>query len=179
MPPRIANLPLVRLTMTLLCVTGLSFRVLAQAPSEYEVKAAMVYNLTKYVTWPSPWPFQNASICVLGRDPFGATLDKAVAGRSIGNMPILIRRLSDSQELNSCAVLFISASEQPRIREILRRVETTPVLTVGDMKNFAASGGGVGLVQERNRIGLEVNLGATNKAGVRVSARLLKLAKVY
>jgi YfiR/HmsC-like len=153
----------------------------AQAFNEYQVKAAFLYTFAKFVEWP-PHAFHNPSaavaICVLGEDPFGAFLDDAVKGKTVGDRPLAILRMADLPAGNDCKILFISSSERRRMPAVLASVATAGLLTVGDTAEFATQGGVIGLQLDGERIRLKVNLSAADKAKVRISSRLLSLATI-
>lgn len=153
----------------------------AQIPkaTEYEVKAAYLYSFGKFVNWPS-----NASaggpddfvICVLGQDPFGANLQTIVAGEKIGGKPVTAKRISTKEDGSHCRIIFISASEQPRLKQILTDFTPSNVLTVSDMPDFTARGGMIQFVMRDNKVRFEVNLTAAERAGINLSSELLKVA---
>jgi hypothetical protein len=93
-----------------------------QAPTEYQVKAAFLFNFARFVEWP-PRAFTSATeplgVCVLGEDPFGEALNRVVAGKMLGDRTLMVRRAKKLQELGGCEILFISASERARLPEIL------------------------------------------------------------
>jgi hypothetical protein len=144
-------------------------------PSEYEVKAAFLTRFVKYVEWPvkSNGPFQ---ICVLGKDPFGAELDKATADEKVDGQPIIARRIASLGEISGCHILFISASESRQLKVILPMLEKSALLTVSDVPDFSRRGGMIQFVPAGSHIGFEVNRGASKSAGLSVSSQLLKLA---
>jgi hypothetical protein len=147
-------------------------------PSEYEVKAAYLYNFGKFLSWPaqsdsSDKPFQ---ICVLGEDPFGPTLDAILAGEKIGGDVVIARRIRSAQEAASCRILFISASEISRIKIVLETLRAMPVLTVSDMPDFLQYGGMIRFVLDGDRVRFEVSLVAAEKAHLGMSSQLLKVA---
>jgi len=84
--------------------------------------------------------------------------------------------IADVEDAAACHILFVSASEKDRLAEILNAVETLPILTVADMGEFASSGGIVALKEVKDRSRLEINVGAADKAGVKLSSKLLRLA---
>jgi hypothetical protein len=153
----------------------------AQQPkaSAYEVKAVYLYNFGKFVEWPAKVraghnePF---TICVLGKDPFGASLDSTIAGEAIDGRSILAKRISKPQEGLNCRVLFISSSEEAQLKEILATLETTSVLTVSDISQFTRRGGMIQFVDDANRVRFEVNLTVVERAGLTLSSQLLKVA---
>ena len=52
-------------------------RAAQDSPSEYQLKAAFVYNFAKFVDWPPKvysGPQSPFSICILGTDPFGSVI---------------------------------------------------------------------------------------------------------
>src|SRR6202030_4634936 len=89
-------------------------------PSEYEVKAAYLYDFGKFVAWPSKVTAAgDFPICVLGADPFGATFDATIAGETINSKKVVVNRIAKPQEAMSCRILFISASAESQLKDIL------------------------------------------------------------
>ncbi len=149
------------------------------AHTEYEVKAAYLYNFGSFVEWPAQFTVVKRdffTICVLGQDPFGRTLDATFAGESIAGKNVVAKRISKPQEAMDCQILFISSSEEHGLKEIVAALAKTSVLTVSDMSQFARRGGMVQFVLEGTKVRFEVNLTAAEHAGLRLSAQLLKLA---
>ena len=147
-------------------------------PTEYEVKAAYLYNFGKFVEWPAKVTAASDffSICVLGEDPFGSTFDATIAGESINGKKVVVRRITKPQDAVSCRILFISSSEEGRLQEILAMLGNTSVLTVSDLSQFTRRGGMIRFVMEANRVRFEVNLTTAEHAGLTLSSQLLKVA---
>jgi hypothetical protein len=146
-------------------------------PEEYQVKAVYLYNFGRFVEWPANLPPQETfDICVMGRDPFGSFLDATLAGESINSRKLAAKRIGSGRDAANCKILFISASENGRIKDILAAVEKTAVLTVSDMPGFTSNGGMIQFVLRDNKVRFEVNLTATDKAGLTLSSQLLKVA---
>jgi hypothetical protein len=148
------------------------------SPTEYEVKAAYLYNFGKFVEWPAKVNAASEffSICVLGEDPFGATFDATIAGESINGKKVVVKRIARPQDAVSCRILFISSSEEGRLQEILATLDNTSVLTVSDLSQFIRRGGMIRFVMEANRVRFEVNLTTAEHAGLTLSSQLLKVA---
>lgn len=146
--------------------------------AEVQVKAAYLYNFGKFVTWPegNGKSAQSFGICVLGRDPFGTTLDSTVAGESINGKKITVSRPATIQDASECNVLFISVSEEGRLTSILAIAQRFGALTVSDMPHFAERGGTVGFVTSQGRIRFEVNLRAAEQSHLTLGSELLKVA---
>jgi len=147
-------------------------------PTEYEVKAAYLYNFGKFVEWPAKVTAASEffSICVLGEDPFGSTFDATIAGESINGKKVVVKRITKPQDAVSCRILFISSSEEGRLQEILAMLGNTSVLTVSDLSQFTRRGGMIRFVMEANRVRFEVNLTTAEHAGLTLSSQLLKVA---
>jgi hypothetical protein len=146
-------------------------------PQEYQVKAVYLYNFGKFVEWPAtPNGEEIFTICILGRDPFGAVLDTTLAGEAINNRKLAPKRISSLRDAAGCRILFVSSSESARMKEILGSVEKSGVLTVSDAPNFTASGGMIQFLMRDNKVRFEVNLAAAEKAGLSFSSQLLKVA---
>jgi YfiR/HmsC-like len=147
--------------------------------SEYELKAAMLYNLVQFVEWPpKAYPGSQAPtiLCILGRDPFGESLPALVANHKIGR-PMEIRHVRE-QGTHDCHVLYISSSERKNIAKILSTLEGSNVLSVGEMSQFASRGGMIQFALEEKRLRFDINLQAASHADLQISSRLLALAKI-
>ncbi|MBI3000187.1 MAG: YfiR family protein [Deltaproteobacteria bacterium] len=148
--------------------------------SEYQIKAAFLYNFAKFVDWPSTAfrAGQNSLvICVVGEDPFGAALDEPIIGQSIGGRNLVVRRLKQIHRDETCHLAFISRSEKDKLGQLLSVIKGSPFLTVGDDGNFIDQGGMINLVVEDRKVRFEVNLEAVDRAGLKISPELLRLAK--
>lgn len=149
---------------------------------EYEVKAAFLYNFTRFVTWPDEAYTRAQSpvvIGVLGPNPFGDALENAVRGKTVDDRPLAVRYGDDLSELGELHVLFISRSEVARVPQILEQLEGRPVLTVSELPHFTAQGGMVRFYVRERRVAFEINPAAADRAGLRISSRLLSVATVY
>jgi hypothetical protein len=148
-------------------------------PSDYQVKAAYLYNFGRFVEWPTgvaAAKSESFTVCVLGEDPFGAILDATLAGETIAGKKVVAQRISTPQESINCQILFLGAAEASRLNKIVADLDKTAVLTVSDMPQFARRGGMIQFVLEGNRVRFEVNLTATQHAGLTLRSDLLKVA---
>ena len=148
---------------------------------EYKVKATYLFNFAQYVEWPaSAFPSAGAPITigVLGSDEFGSFLDELVQGATVGGRPLHIIRSRQVDELKTCQVLFVSRSESARLAETLSALGDSGVLTVGESAGFAGRGGIIGFVLDGDKVRFEVNLGAAQRKGLKLSAQLLRLSRI-
>jgi hypothetical protein len=175
-------LPLRRDWLTVAMVLGLGWSsyTAAQTVSEYEVKAAYIYNLAKFVEWPAR-SFRNASapmrFCVLQDRFFEVELDGIVRGKSIAGRPIEVVLVRDADQSRNCQILFIHSAQNREIRYIAEVLREAGVLTIGESEGFLEEGGMINFVLQDRRIQLEVNHRAANESGLYVSSRLLKVAR--
>ena len=148
---------------------------------EYELKAAFLYNFATFVEWPAgsfPGPDSPFTIGVIGQDPFSPSLETTLQGKTVGGRRIEVRRSSDVKELKVCHLLFVPASEGERVPNILEALRGTSILTVGESPGFAAQVGCVNFFIEGKRVKFEINPGAAKRANLKVSSKLLRLARV-
>jgi hypothetical protein len=148
-------------------------------PTDYEVKAAYLYNFSRFVEWPAnAKQAQDSSfnICVLGQDPFGPALNATLADESIAGKSVVAKQIPTPQDAVNCRVLFISSSEDSRLKQILTTVSDTSVLTVSDLPQFTRRGGMIQFIVEGSRVRFEVNLATAERAGLTLSSELLKVA---
>jgi len=150
----------------------------ARKSTEYDLKAAYVYNFGKFVRWPASVVSAAGEfpLCVLGRNPFGPSLDNTVKGESIEGKSLSVRYMSSVSEANGCRILFVSESEEHRIESILAEVGKRPMLTVSDIPDFVDRGGDIEFVNVGEKIRFKVNRAAAEKSGLTLSSDLLKVA---
>jgi hypothetical protein len=148
--------------------------------SEYQVKAAFLFHFAQFVEWPEE-TLKDASspltYCTIGEDPFHGSLDAALNGKTIGARSFRVLHFKQPQEVQGCQVLFVGTAERKFLPSILASVKGNSVLTVGESEHFVQEGGMIGFCLEENKIRFEINLEAAQKANLRISSRLLALAK--
>ena len=148
---------------------------------EYQVKAAFLFNFAKFVEWP-PSSFSDASaplrICVFGLNPFGQELRDIAHEKTVNGRKLEVSDVADLQQARKCQILFISSSEKKQMKQILTGLSGTGVLTVGDTKGFAEQGGMINFVLENDRVQFEVSRKAAEQAGLKISSKLLSVAKL-
>jgi hypothetical protein len=151
-----------------------------QIATEYQLKAAFLYNFTKFVEWPGDSFPSNDSplrLCVLGNNPFGSELSQMAERKVVGGRPVQVSVLDNWHRARDCQLVFITSSELTPLRDILHGLRGTSALTVGDSKSFAEEGGMIRLLIEGERMRFEVNLRAASEAHLKISSKLLSLAK--
>lgn len=179
---RIAHWPVARLLFVSCFVLNCAASPLpVDSPSEYQVKAAFLFNFAKFVEWPadafasSQAPFV---ICVLGEDPFGPMLDTTLAGKTMGTHPVLLRRIKEHNDARRCHIVFVSSSESRNFAAVVDSVRGFAVLLVGDTDGFAAAGGSIEFTIEGNHVRFLINPDAAQRAGLMLSSKLLMLARI-
>ena len=155
--------------------------VAAGSPTEHQVKAAFLYNFANFVEWP-PAALGPAGtplkVCVIGADPFGGVLDEAFRDQVVQGRKVQIVRGQTLEALGRCHILFLPQSEQGRWKDLVRELHGTPTLTVADGPPLARQGGIINFVIEAQRVRFEINPIAAEQCGLRISSKLLTLAKV-
>lgn len=162
---------------------GLSSQAALQTRSsgqslEYQVKAAYLLNFTRYVEWPPEIVSGDSTlnICVVGADPFGQVLDATIAGRTAHGRPLRVRRIHSAAESDRCQMVFLTRDTWQRDPESLRALSQVGSLTVGESEQFARGGGVIGFVIVDETVRFVVNDEARDRAGLRISSRMLSLA---
>jgi len=150
------------------------------APSEYQIKAAFLFNFAKFVQWP-PEAFATTNspliIGVLGENVFGDNLEKTINHKVINERPLQFKEFHSVGEATNCHILFISTSEKAKFSKIIQGLQGTSVLTVSETGEFIDAGGMINFVLEANKIRFEINDEAAKKAGLKISSKLLSLAR--
>ncbi|HEV2105009.1 MAG TPA: YfiR family protein [Candidatus Eisenbacteria bacterium] len=150
-------------------------------PTEYEVKAALLYNFGVFTEWPASafeGPASPFVVGVVGDNPFGDALAHTLAGKRIGAHPVALRLFRRPEDVSDCHILFVAASERSRLDRVRAALGDAPTLTVGDMDGFADGPGMIGLSLEGGRVRMAVNRANVARAHLVISSRLLALARI-
>lgn len=176
-------------TRTLAAAVSFLWIVLANSPPiasqdatlEYEVKAAFLYNFAKFIEWPSQTfssPDEPFTVCLAGDDPFRGALERTVQGENLNGRPLAVRRVGTGETVRGCQILYVSGQEERSSGQIVAAAANAPVLLVGEAQDFIAAGGMIRFAQTGHRIRFEINPDAAERASLKVSSRLLRLADV-
>ena len=143
-----------------------------EVPLEYRVKAAYLYNFVRFVEWPPAARQGPVTICIVGSNPFGDVLSDTIRGETHEGRALTMRVVTSAD--SDCAVLFVPrGAGMPS----LRATQGSPTLTVGESPSFIEDGGIVNFVREGANVRFEINEEAARRAGLRISSRLLRLAR--
>ena len=146
--------------------------------SVHTVMAAFIYNFTKFVVWPDTvFETDSFKIGIIGIAELYEEVTKTVEGKSINNKQIVIEKLDEKDDLSDFSILFISDSDEERMKELLHSVKDMPVLTISDLKGFTKEGGIIEFFIEGRKIRFDINNEAAVKSGLKISSKLLRLAK--
>jgi hypothetical protein len=149
---------------------------------EYTIKAAYLYNFSNYVQWPAKaFPTSDAPLVigVLGTDPFGEILNEIARTKKVAGRPIVVRRFASMAAYAFCHVLFVPSSTGPaETAAAIRKTHDSPVLLVGETPGFAEEGGAVNFFIEENKVRFEINVAAARRQQLKISSKLLGLAKI-
>jgi YfiR/HmsC-like len=157
--------------------------VRADEPSrEYQIKAAFIYNFVQFVEWPAS-AFQSDSspitIGILGDNPFGDVLEHVVQGKTVNGRSLVVRYFSRIEDAERCQVLFVNSADQGLLSALHDQLKDKSVLTIGEAEQFLWTGGVIRFYTEDNKVRFEINLEAAQQARLKISSKLLRLAKIF
>jgi hypothetical protein len=149
--------------------------------SEYQIKAGFLFNFTKFVEWP-PDSFSDPGVPlvmgVVGDNQITSLLEETAAGKTVNGRAVIVKRFKEGQDIHGCQILFISSSEEKHTTQILERIKGSSILTVGETDGFVQSGGVINFFVEGNKVRLEVNLDAAARARLKISAKVIAVARL-
>jgi hypothetical protein len=146
---------------------------------EYQVKAAFLYNFTKFVEWPAQHfatEDRPVVIAVLGHNPFGEELEQITRGRRVNGREITIAFIDTPAAAAAADLVFVCAGEESRFEAMNTALRQAQVLTIGESPRFADAGGIITFLREADKVHFVINLESAERAGLKISAQLLKLA---
>jgi hypothetical protein len=149
-------------------------------PLEYRTKAYFLAQFPRFIDWPdAAFPSAQAPflICILGESSFGHTLAEFTRGNAAQRRHVEVISVRLGQDVRACQILFVTQSKRKQYVKVLEAVQGSSVLTVGETPDFIDAGGAVGLSFEHETLHFEVNLGAANRALLKISSGMLALAR--
>ena len=152
-----------------------------EAELEYKVKAAFLFNFLKFTQWPTnKYAPAEPSMVVgcLADDPAGPMLVKAFDGKTVNGLPIKLTIFKDADDARNCHLLFLGRARKAEVEEALARLKQAPVLTVGEVDQFAQRGGMINLVRHERTFRFEINLEVAERARLRISSDLSGMATI-
>ncbi|HEV7301118.1 MAG TPA: YfiR family protein [Tepidisphaeraceae bacterium] len=153
-----------------------------EANREYALKAAFLYNFAQFVEWPAG-AFESDTapfvIGVYGDNPFQDALDRAVQGKTASGHPMVVHQFSTTAEVASAHMLFVSAAQGGALDELFAAIGDRPILTVGESNSFPWKGGVIRFYMEDGKVRFEINPEAAQRARLRISSKLMKLARIF
>jgi len=148
---------------------------------EYQVKGEFLLSFARFVEWPTESRLgleDEIRVCVLGNGEVSSILSKALQGKSAGRRDVMVRRVEDLAGVAWCRIVFITKSAEMEPEMVVNSLGATSILTVGETAGFAANGGMVNFTGDRSKVRFEINQGAARRAGLKISSKLLRLAKL-
>ena len=153
----------------------------ARAQSEDQIMAAFLFNFARYVEWPKNAFDQSNSpvdICVLGAEDFSGVVSRTVSGKRVGKRLVAVRDIESLNVSDGCHILFLGDGLDVTHAEVVESLHGRSIYSVSDSEGFAAAGGIANFIRAKSRIRFEINRMAAESVGLKISSRLLRLAKV-
>jgi hypothetical protein len=153
------------------------FAQISQSAPAHDVKAAFIFNFTRFVTWPPLTAGQPFRVCVIADETSTDAIDRAMQNETIFGRKAETLVPASAEQARSCQVLFVGQDEISRGAPVLSAVRSLPVLTVGDGPAFLERGGIIQFVEVEGRIRFDVNLAHAARAQLSINARMLRVAR--
>jgi YfiR/HmsC-like len=143
---------------------------------EVAVKGGFLVNFAKFVEWPDTT--NSLGFCVIGDDRMAAYLEAAVAGKSVGSRSLTVKNRPDQEQMNACSVIYIGRAGKNVASEVAQSVMGKHILTVSEFPELGSRGVTISFFIDEERVRFEVHLGAVSQAGLKISSKLLALARI-
>ena len=143
---------------------------------EYKIKAAYLYNFTKFVVWPES-SSEAFNLCILGKDPFGVLINP-ILSRTLKDKPIIISRFRSIKQVKDSDMMYFGKSVKQWKDSLFNGISKKNILLVGETASFTKAGGMIAFVLKDGKIKLQINLDAVKHSPLKISAQLLEVAEL-
>lgn len=154
----------------------MSMNAYSNVTKEDRVKAAIIFKLTKFISWPAKK--QSLTLCVVGSGSINTEIQKINRKSSMGRRLSVTHKIASASMDRLCDLVYIHNTTSKEIKQVLGKLKDSPVLTISDSKQFAESGGIIELYRSGNRIKFAINRNSVKQAKLSISSQLLNLAKI-
>lgn len=165
-----------KLLFMLLAILASSPNALADTASKNAIEAAFLYNFALFTQWPNLAASNSFNICVLTENPFGAAFER-LSEKRIENLPVRTQIMRTPEEAVNCHILFVPASGHRAMQNIANTLKDAPVLIVSEVNGYNPNEVMIMLGEESGRVNFQINHSATQRVGLNVSSKLLRLAR--
>ncbi len=141
----------------------------------------MLWNIAKFIKWPDTAFARGESdfvFTILGDDSLAEALAANLSTKTLNGRPVFVRIVGRVQDVTGSQIIYVAASALARFPDVVRELRGAPALTVADAPRFVESGGMVDFVTEDDKVRFEIHQARAERAGLKISARLLALARV-
>jgi hypothetical protein len=150
------------------------------APSQAQIRAALVFNFPKFAEWPTISYVDSGSplsVCFLGADDVRAAFEAISAGKAVSGRFVEVRAVKSAGDAHGCQVVYMDSPNSPVVLDVLKYARQGNELAIGTTDDFLANGGMIRLQVENNRMRFDVNVGAVGRTKIKLSSKLLALAR--
>ncbi len=165
------------LGLCMLLVNGMTTEMQSQEIEEYQLKAAFLFNFTKFISWSHADASSKLTVCVMNAKEVAGALEVVTRGKSVDARQVVVQQISFPAALETCQILFIGNNGK-KTEEILVEAKKLSIVTVGEDEKFLRRGGMINFVLEEGKLRFEINTDAASRAGINISSKLLSLAKI-
>lgn len=148
----------------------------SESPAKAEIEAVFIYKFLNFIEWPDTNTTGNFNICTIGQSEMNEYID-IIDRKEHKGMQINVIKSVPEKNVSKCRVLFIGNPDQTRTGNLIEKIRESPVLTVASHDGFIESGGIINFIFLDNRVSFEINQQNAEVAGLKISSRLLRLAK--
>lgn len=145
------------------------------------VRANMLWNIAKFIKWPESAFVSGESdfvFTILGDDSLAEALAANLSTKTLSGRPVFVRVVGRAQDVVGSQIVYVASSAMPRVPDVLRELHGAPVLTVANTPGFVEGGGMVGFIAEDGNVRFAIHQARAEKAGLKISAKLLAIAHV-
>lgn len=172
----------VRSRFWLILLLVVPFIAKSQQYTEYELKAAYLFNFGKFIEWPNEAfkkPTDPLIIGIYGNNPFSEVLQQIIQNKTIQNRPVIIINVNNFEEASTCHILYVSKINKLQLNQLLQAINNKPILSVGDnIEEFCQSGGIINFTSQYSQKRFEINNKASARALLIISSKLLALSRI-
>lgn len=187
-PPALSGLAqaLARCCVPLLLLFGLLLPTPCQAAEPARettiairrIQAGFLYNFIRFTSWPTNALFEDEPfvVGVLSDSQSFEIIRRELAAKASGKHPIVVRLVTPADPLENLHLLFVPKKAQADISDLVPRLASRPILTIGEAEDFLRQGGMIRLFIKDDTIHFTLNLRASREAGITLSSQLAAMA---
>lgn len=141
-----------------------------------QAQAIFTYNFTRLIEWPGDYKTGDFVIETYGNGEFYNEIKNYVKDKSVGSQKIVVKNVSNIDEIGKCHILFVNFGKAKEIPSIISKIGSSKTLIISDKRGSLDDGAGIYFAIIEDKLKYEVKASNITRMGLKYNSILENMA---